>query len=597
MKRKPEKQNAFMDSMVVTGIALAALYWVCESFMYFFMAPEANFIQHLLGPNRFEVFTRLLVLCLLAIFTSHFQHTFNKRRLADKALMESEAKYRSIVEGLEEGYFEIYLNGNLTFFNEPLCKILGFERSDLEDKNISIFTTEATRRKMDDIYEQVKKTGEHIRVGDYDALGKDGRQVALELTVSLLRDTGDTPSGFRGIMRDVSDRKVAEAEKKKLEIQVQQVQKMESIGTLAGGIAHDFNNILMGIQGNASLMAIKTESSHPSYEKIKNIETYVENGTELTRQLLGFARRGKYHAITTEINDVIDKSASMFGRTKKEIQIQTDLGAQLWTVEVDRGQIEQALLNLYVNAWQAMPEGGRLSLKTENIVLGADFINSQPYKVEAGDYIKITVTDSGIGIDKETQTRIFEPFFTTKEMGRGRGLGLASVYGIIKNHGGYINVYSELGQGTSFTIYLPASVKKVQPEVETVAPTVVTGNGTILLIDDEKMIIDVGQELLQELGFDVLTAASGPDAIDIYHRKSADIDLVIMDLIMPGMSGGETFDRLKEIDPHVKVLLSSGYSINGQAAKILERGCDGFIQKPFNINQLSEKIQGIIAKK
>ena len=597
MKTNDKKQNAFMDSMVVTGIALAALYWVCESFMYFFMAPEANFIQHLLGPNRFEVFTRLLVLCLFAVFTSHFHHTFNKRRLADKALMESEAKYRSIVEGLEEGYFEIDLNGNLTFFNEPLCKILGFVRSDLEDKNISTLTTEATRRKMDNIYDRVKKTGEPIRVGDYDALGKDGRQVALELTVSLLRDTSDTPSGFRGILWDVSDRKEAEAEKKKLEIQVQQAQKMESIGTLAGGIAHDFNNILMGIQGNASLMAIKTESSHPSYEKIKNIETYVENGTELTRQLLGFARRGKYHAITTDINDVIDKSASMFGRTKKEIQIQTDLAAELWTVEVDRGQIEQALLNLYVNAWQAMPEGGRLSLKTENIVLGADFINSQPYKVEAGDYIKITVTDSGIGIDKETQTRIFEPFFTTKEMGRGTGLGLASVYGIIKNHGGYINVYSELGQGTSFTIYLPASVKKVQPEVETVAPTVVTGNGTILLIDDEKMIIDVGQELLQELGFDVLTAASGPDAIDIYHRKSADIDLVIMDLIMPGMSGGETFDRLKEIDPHVKVLLSSGYSINGQAAKILERGCDGFIQKPFNINQLSEKIQGIIAKK
>ena len=586
-----------MDSMVVTGIALAALYWVCESFMYFFMAPEANFIQHLLGPNQFEVFTRLLVLCLFAIFTSHFHHTFNKRRLADKALMESEAKYRSIVEGLEEGYFEIDLDGNLTFFNEPLCKILGFTRSDLEDKNTSTFTTETTCRKMDDIYEQVKKTGEPIRVSDYDALGKDGQQIVLELTVSLLRDTSDTPGGFRGIMWDVSDRKEAEAEKKKLEIQVQQAQKMESIGTLAGGIAHDFNNILMGIQGNASLMAIKTEPGHPSHEKIKNIETYVENGTELTRQLLGFARRGKYHAISTDINDVIEKSAKMFGRTKKEIQIQTDLAAELWTVEVDRGQVEQALLNLYVNAWQAMPEGGRLSLKTENIVLGADFINNQPYKVEAGDYIKITVTDTGIGIDKETQTRIFEPFFTTKEMGRGTGLGLASVYGIIKNHEGYINVYSELGQGTSFTIYLPASVKKVEPEVETVAPTVVTGNGTILLIDDEKMIIDVGQELLQELGFDVLTATSGPDAIDIYRQKSADIDLVIMDLIMPGMSGGETFDRLKEIDTQVKVLLSSGYSINGQAAKILERGCDGFIQKPFNINQLSEKIQGIIAKK
>ncbi|MGD1968906.1 MAG: PAS domain S-box protein [Desulfobacterales bacterium] len=597
MKLNPKKHSAIMDSMVVAGIALAATYWVCESFMFFFLEPEANFIQHLLGPNRFEVFTRLLVLCLFAVFTSHFHHTYNKRRLADKALLESEAKYRSIVENLEEGYFEIDLAGNMTFFNDPLCKILGYARNELTGKNINTFTTAAMIRKMDEIYGHVKKTGGSMRVTDYDALGKDGQHIALELTASLLRDTNSTPIGFRGFIRDVSERKEEEAEKKRLEIQVQQAQKMESIGTLAGGIAHDFNNILMGIQGNASLMAIKTDPNHPSFEKIKNIETYVENGTELTQQLLGFARRGKYHATTTDINDVIEKSTNMFGRTKKEIRIQMDLVPEIWTVEVDRGQIEQALLNLYVNAWQAMPEGGSLKLKTENVVLGADFINSQPYQVEAGDYIKITVTDTGIGIDKDTQVRIFEPFFTTKEMGRGTGLGLASVYGIIKNHGGYINVYSEVGQGTTFTIYLPASVKSIQPEAKTVAPTVVTGNGTILFVDDEKMIIDVGQELLQELGYDVLTASNGQDAIEIYRQKSAQIDLVIMDLIMPGLSGGETFDRLKKINSQVKVLLSSGYSINGQAAKILERGCDGFIQKPFNLNQLSEKIQGIIAKK
>jgi PAS domain S-box-containing protein len=586
-----------MDSMVVAGIALAAMYWVCESFMFFFLEPEANFIQHLLGPNRFEVFTRLLVLCLFAVFTSHFHHTYNKRRLADKALLESEAKYRSIVENLEEGYFEIDLAGNMTFFNDPLCKILGYARNELTGKNINTFTTAAMIRKMDEIYGHVKKTGGSMRVTDYDALGKDGQHIALELTASLLRDTNSTPIGFRGFIRDVSERKEEEAEKKRLEIQVQQAQKMESIGTLAGGIAHDFNNILMGIQGNASLMAIKTDPNHPSFEKIKNIETYVENGTELTQQLLGFARRGKYHATTTDINDVIEKSTNMLNKNKKEIRIQMDLVPEIWTVEVDRGQIEQALLNLYVNAWQAMPEGGSLKLKTENVVLGADFINSQPYQVEAGDYIKITVTDTGIGIDKDTQVRIFEPFFTTKEMGRGTGLGLASVYGIIKNHGGYINVYSEVGQGTTFTIYLPASVKSIQPEAKTVAPTVVTGNGTILFVDDEKMIIDVGQELLQELGYDVLTASNGQDAIEIYRQKSAQIDLVIMDLIMPGLSGGETFDRLKKINSQVKVLLSSGYSINGQAAKILERGCDGFIQKPFNLNQLSEKIQGIISKK
>jgi PAS domain S-box-containing protein len=462
MKVNLQKPTAFFDSIVVTGIALAAFYWICESFMYFFMKPEANFIQHLLGPNKFEIFTRLLVLCLFTIFVSHYNYMFNKSRLADKALQESEEKYRTIVEGLEEGYFEIDLDRNLTFFNDPLCKILGYSRNDLTGKNTRTFTSPSTIRKMDEIYARVQKTADPIRVTDYDAIGKTGDSIALELTASLRRNSRGAPIGFRGVLRDVSERKAAEAQNRKLEIQVRQAQKMESIGTLAGGIAHDFNNILMGIQGNASLMALKTDPGHPNYEKIKNIEAYVENGTELTRQLLGFARRGKYHAIATDVNDVIDKSASMFGRTKKEIRMQMDLVPDIWTTEVDRGQIEQALLNLYVNAWQAMPRGGDLYLKTENVILDAEFVNNKPYKVEAGDYIKITVTDTGIGIDKETQERIFEPFFTTKEMGRGTGLGLASVYGVIKNHGGYINVYSEIDQGTTFSIYLPAS-RKISP--------------------------------------------------------------------------------------------------------------------------------------
>jgi two-component system cell cycle sensor histidine kinase/response regulator CckA len=597
MKVKLKKPTAFFDSIVVTGIALAAFYWVCESFMYFFLKPEANFIQHLLGPSQFEIFTRLLVLCLFAIFTSHYNYTFNKSRLADNALQASEEKYRSIVEGLEEGYFEIDLDQNLTFFNDPLCKILGYSRNQLTGKNARTFTSPATIHKMDQIYARLQETGEPIRVTDYDAIGKTGDSIALELTASLLRNSSGAPIGFRGVLRDVSERKEAEAENRKLEIQVRQAQKMESIGTLAGGIAHDFNNILMGIQGNASLMALKTDPGHPSYEKIKNIETYVESGTELTRQLLGFARRGKYHAIATDVNEVIDKSATMFGRTKKEIRIQMDLVPDLWTIEVDRGQIEQALLNLYVNAWQAMPQGGDLYLKTENVVLGAEFVNNKPYKVEAGDYIKITVTDTGIGIDKETRERIFEPFFTTKEMGRGTGLGLASVYGVIKNHGGYINVYSEIEQGTTFTIYLPASRKKIEKQIEKTVQTVAPGTGTILLIDDEEMIIKVGKELLQELGYEVLSARSGQEAIELYEKNTDKIDLVIMDMIMPGMGGGETFDRLKKINRDIKVLLSSGYSINGQASKILERGCDGFIQKPFNLVQLSDKIKQIISKK
>lgn len=585
------KFSNIMDSMVVTGIGLAAFYWVCESFMYFFMDPEANFIQHLIGPDIFETWTRLLVLCLFVIFGSHFQYAFNKRRLADEALWESEEKYRNILESIEEGYFEIDLEGNLTFFNDPLCRILGYSRDEMKGMNTRVFTTEYTAKKIDQIYAHMKATGEPVNVTDYDAIRKNGRYLALELSASLMKTSEGQPIGFRGVLRDVSDRKHAEEEKRKLETQLQQAQKMESIGTLAGGIAHDFNNILMGIQGNASLMLLKMDSSHPNHEKAKNIERYVQNGTELTKQLLGFARRGKYHVIATDLNEAIEKSSSLFGRTKKEIQIHMRFADDIWTVEVDRGQIDQALLNLYVNAWQAMPEGGDLYLQTENVVLDHNYV--KPYKVEPGNYVKVSVADTGVGIDKEDQKRIFEPFFTTKEMGRGTGLGLASVYGIIKNHGGYINVYSEKNQGTTFTIYLPASEKDVHEEKEAIL-SLVKGTGTILLIDDEEMIISVGQELLEELGYKVLVAHSGLQAIEIYKQKHSAIDLVIMDMIMPGMGGGEAFDRLKEVNPEVKVLLSSGYSINGQATKILRRGCDGFIQKPFNMKQLSDKIHGII---
>ena len=583
-----------MDSMVVTGIALAAFYWVCESFMYFFLEPEANIIQHVLGPDKFQTWTRLLVLCIFVIFGSHFQYAFNKRRLADEALLQSEEKYRTILESIEEGYFEIDLDGNLTFFNDPLCKILGYSRNEMQGMSTRAFSTEDTIKKFDDIFEHLKNTGEPVNVTDYDAIRKNGKHVALELSASQLKNSEGRTIGIRGVLRDVSERKQAEEERRKLESQLQWAQKMESIGTLAGGIAHDFNNILMGIQGNASLILLKIDPSHPGYEKAKNIEKYVESGTELSKQLLGYARRGKYHMKATDLNDIIENSATLFGRTKKEIQIHKRLAEDIWTVEVDRGQIDQVLLNLYVNAWQAMPEGGDLYLETENIVLDHNFV--KPYEVEPGNYVKISVADTGVGIDKENQERIFEPFFTTKEMGRGTGLGLASVYGIIKNHGGYINVYSEKDQGTIFTIYLPASEKDVD-EAEALAVTILKGTGTVLLVDDEEMIIDVGKELLNELGYDVLFAKSGAEAIEVYKQKHKTIDLVIMDMIMPGIIGGEAYDRLKEINPDVKVLLSSGYSLNGQATHILRRGCNGFIQKPFNIKQLSYSIHNIIGKR
>ena len=236
---------------------------------------------------------------------------------------------------------------------------------------------------------------------------------------------------------------------------------------------------------------------------------------------------------------------------------------------------------------------GELFIETENVTLDEDYVKA--YKVKPGRYVKISITDTGTGMDKATQRRIFEPFFTTKEMGRGTGLGLASAYGIAKNHGGYISVYSEKNEGTTFRICLPASEKEISEEKE-LTKRVVKGTGTLLLVDDEDIVIGVGEQMLKTLGYEVLLARSGKEAIEIYTDNQDRVDMLILDMIMPGMGGGEAYDRMKEINPDIKVLLSSGYSMAGQATEILKRGCNGFIQKPFSVNELSEKIGEILAE-
>ena len=371
----------------------------------------------------------------------------------------------------------------------------------------------------------------------------------------------------------------------------QQAQKMEAIGTLAGGIAHDYNNLLMGIQGNASLALADIDSGHPHYDILKNIQQYVHSASNLTKQLLGLSMKGKYDVKPINIHELITRSSYMFGRTRKEIKIQREYGNDIWTIEADQGQLEQVFLNLFVNAGQAMLSGGNLTIKTDNVRLDENYV--MPYRLQSGNYVKISVADTGVGMDETTQQRIFEPFFTTKEMGRGTGLGLASVYGIIKNHAGIINVSSKEGKGTTFNIFLPASEKEVIEEEE-LSDNVLQGSETVLFLDDEDIIIDVGQQLLEKLGYEVFIAKSGTEAIDLYKKNRDQIDIVIIDMIMPDMGGSEVYDQLKQINPEIKVLLSSGYSINGQATEILERGCQGFIQKPFELKELSQKLREIL---
>ncbi len=397
----------------------------------------------------------------------------------------------------------------------------------------------------------------------------------------------------RELSEEIEERKRAEQGRAELESKLQEAQKLEALGRLAGGIAHDFNNLLMGIQGNTSLMLLKLASDHSHFERLKNTEQFVLRGSELTRQLLGFARGGKYEAKPTDLNALIAECSRLFGRTKKEISMNLDFESDLWTVCIDRGQIEQVLLNLFVNAWQAMPGGGNLDIGTENVHIEEKKIKGLEC-AKPGNYVKTSVTDKGIGMDPKTIKRIFDPFFTTKEMSRGTGMGLASAYGIIQNHSGFFAVESEVGQGSVFSFFLPA-VNGFASKKETCdSGELLQGEETILIVEDEDTIAEVASEMLKNLGYTVLIARSGQEALEIYEKQPSFIDLVILDLIMPRMSGSRTFDLLKEMNPHIKVLLSSGYSLSGEASDIMERGCAGFVQKPYDIYQLSKKVREIL---
>ena len=528
----------------------------------------------------------------ISIIKGDVDDLFQERKRAEEALKESEEKYRNILESIEEGYFEVDIVGNFTFVNDSQCKILGYSKEELMGMNYHKYMDGENARKVSQGFNRVFETGMPSKVLDWELIRKDWTNRFVEISSSLIRDSEGHRIGFRGILRDITDRKRAEEEKKKLEAQLTQAQRMEAIGTLAGGIAHNFNNLLMGIQGNASLMLLETDSAHPNYERLNNIEKQVQSGSKLTRQLLGYAREGRYEVKPISFNQMVKYTSNTFGTTRKDIRVHQDLSEKLYGIKADQGQIDQVLLNLYVNAADAMPGGGDLFLKTTNV--SHKDMAGKPYEPKPGNYVLLTVRDTGVGMDKETKERIFDPFFTTKGLAKGTGLGLASVYGIIKAHGGYIDVESEKAHGTTFSVYLPTTEKEVKEEKEMLPGEFAKGKETVLLVDDEDMILDASEQMLKKLGYEVLLAGGGQEALEVYEENQDNIDMVLLDMVMPGMGGGEAYDRMKEINPDINVLLSSGYSIDGQATEILQRGCNGFIQKPFNMEQLSQKIREIL---
>ena len=370
---------------------------------------------------------------------------------------------------------------------------------------------------------------------------------------------------------------------------------MESIGTMAGGIAHDFNNLLGGMLGYASIIKMKLKPTDTIYKYVDLIEKAGERAATLTGQLLAFSRKGKYEIVPVNINDSIHNVLDMIKRTtNKNIEISCSMADNIPRIAGDPTQIEQTIMNICINAIDAMPNGGKLQIETESICLDNAFSAIHP-GAKPGNYIHITISDTGHGMDKETIPRIFEPFFTTKDKDKGTGLGMSMVYGIVKNHGGYINVYSEPDKGSLFNIYFPPLTKALaEKEAKILTESAERGQETILVIDDEEIIRTMFQDLLETLGYTVLLATDGEDGLKIYQDRRDEIDLVIIDMIMPKMDGKKTYLELKKINPDIKTILASGFSEDAVVQEILYAGINAFIHKPFTATELSKKIREVL---
>jgi PAS domain S-box-containing protein len=510
---------------------------------------------------------------------------------AEQALKKSEERYRTILDTMEEGYFEDDLKGTLTFVNDAACRLMGYDRDELIGMNYRNYSSPETARQMYEVYHRIFESGNPEFMMDYEIIRKDGSVRTHQANAALLRDQAGRPKGFRVLARDITERKRAEDEKAKLEAQLLQAQKMESVGRLAGGVAHDFNNMLSVILGYTELIKLRLEPDNPLLHDLMEIERAAGRSKDITAQLLAFSRKQIISPRPMNLNDLISSTQKTLARLiGEDIDLRFYPGEGLWSIRFDLSQMEQILVNLAVNARDAMPHGGKLTIETANILMNEDYcrvhLGSTP-----GPYVLLAVSDNGSGMDKETLQNVFEPFFTTKEIGKGTGLGLATVYGIIQQNNGFINVYSEQGQGTTFKIYLPRSMDGVEVSEEILQQPVASGSGKVLLVEDDDLMRKMTTDMLETIGYSVLAVGSPLEALSICEEKDARFDLVITDVVMPGMSGRELRDKLGIIRPDIKVLFMSGYTSNVIVHHgVLEEGVH-FIQKPFSLNDFARKIQ------
>jgi PAS domain S-box-containing protein len=516
------------------------------------------------------------------------------RDITERKKAEQERiKLTTALEQAAETVIITDLEGRIQYTNPAFERSTGYSRLDAEGRKIDMLESgEHDGSFYQGVWDTIRR-GE-VWSGRFINRRKEGALFHMEASISPLRDETGAIVNYVSVQRDVT-------EEMALKAQLQQAQKMEAVGTLAGGIAHDFNNILQAIQGYAEIALLEKREDESGYRELGEIAGAAKRGSELTQQLLAFSRKIESNLRPVNLNTEIEGTRKLLERTiPKMIDIELVLDRDLKVVNADAAQMEQVLLNLAVNAKDAMPEGGILTIETRNVLLGEEYCRSKP-ETKPGEYVSMTVTDTGRGIDEETLTQVFDPFFTTKGRAKGTGLGLSMVYGIVKNHGGQIECHSKVGVGTTFKIYLPVVDREVEAQ-EAPEPEVPRGGDeTILLVDDEEFIRDLGKQMLTRFGYTVLNAEDGETALevyrkehqqlDLYREEQSRIDLVILDLIMPGIGGGKCLKQLLEINPRAKVIVSSGYSDDGPMRASLEAGAVGFISKPYDIKRLLHEVR------
>ncbi len=519
---------------------------------------------------------------------------FLERSELSKKLRSSGEHFRSIIEQTHLGVALCDLEWRCLTVNSAFARLLGYTPEELRDKILLDFVNADDREETRESFRALTEGGKERLTVEKRLVDKSGNTVWGLAFVSMIRDAEGGPACTLAMVEDVSEKKRGEEDRARLEEQLLQAQKMESIGTLAGGLAHDFNNFLGVILGVASLARVRLQPNDPLLEAVEMIEHAAESAADLTRQLLGLARPEEYRPGPLSVPEVLKQVAILTTHTfDRRIRVETRAASELPAVEADAAQLEHAILNLCINARDAMPNGGTLTLEASRTSLGeAD--PRRPAPSPPGEYVVISVRDTGLGMEQSDMKHLFEPFSTSKSPGKGSGLVLAMVYRVVARHKGFVRAESEVLHGSHFSLYLPAVPLPAQPRAAPLAAKLERGSGTVLVVDDEPLVLAFVERALKKLGYEALTSDTGSQALEIFAFRAREIDGVILDMVMPEMSGLETLEKLREIDPQVKVLFSSGYSMGKVGREAVQMGAADFLAKPYTVEKLSSALRKII---